>query len=128
TAAFAPWRGGGMQRNAWMLCLLCWSVAPGASDAQGSEPKRAILIKVEGGGSQAAGAQARAIVSGIYKQSGVELQWDEGTADVARVLTIMITTRDQAPAGVRTDAMGVAPTPGDGSRGTMAYIFLDAVQ
>jgi hypothetical protein len=117
-----------MERNAWMFCLLCWAVAPGASDAQGSEPRTPILIKLEGGGSHAAGPQTLSIVSGIYRQSGIELQWDETAVDVARVLTIVITTRDRAPAGVRIDAMGVAPTPGDGSRGTVAYIFLDAVQ
>ena len=71
---------------------------------------------------------ARSIVSGIYREAGVELEWGnnlEGAAN--RTLTIVLTTRKEAPAGVRIDATGVAPTPGDGTRGTVAYVFVDAV-
>ena len=32
-----------------------------------------------------------------------------------------------APAGLTTDAMGVAPSTGDGSRGTTAFVFSDRV-
>lgn len=73
--------------------------------------------------------QARSVVSGIYREAGVELQWGRDHAATAnRTLTIVLTRRKDAPAGVRIDAMGVAPTPGDGTRGTVAYVFLDAVR
>lgn len=73
--------------------------------------------------------RARSIVSDIYREAGVELQWGSDIATAPnRTLTIVLTTRKAAPAGVRVDAMGVAPTPGDGTRGTVAYIFLDAVK
>jgi len=74
--------------------------------------------------------QARSIVSGIYRDAGVELEWshDLAGAPANRTLTIVLTTRKRAPAGVRIDATGVAPTPGDGTRGTVAYVFVDAVK
>ena len=78
---------------------------------------------------QAALDQTRAIVSGIYREAGVELQWGEDVAALPnRTLTIVLTTRKHAPEGVRIDATGVAPTPGDGTRGTVAYVFVDAVK
>ena len=40
---------------------------------------------------------------------------------------MVIATSAMAPAGLARDALGVAPTPGDGSRGTTAYIFSDRV-
>ena len=73
--------------------------------------------------------EARSIVTGIYRDAGVELQWGSDAAGAAnRTLTIVLTTRKSAPKGVRIDAMGVSPTPGDGTRGTVAYIFVDAVR
>lgn len=74
--------------------------------------------------------QASSIVSGIYREAGLELQLSNDFAGAVanRTLTIVLTTRKAAPAGVRTDAMGVAPTPGDGTRGSVAYIFVDAVK
>lgn len=74
--------------------------------------------------------QARSIVSSIYRDAGVELRWsDDLVGAVAnRTLTIVLTTRKRAPAGVRIDATGVAPTPGDGTRGTVAYVFVDAAK
>ena len=73
--------------------------------------------------------RARSVVSGIYREAGVELEWgtDLTGATANRTLTIILTTRKEAPAGLRIDATGVAPTPGDGSRGTIAYVFVDAV-
>ena len=78
---------------------------------------------------QAGLEQARSVVSGIYRHAGIELEWgnDLTGATANRTLTIVLTTRKKAPAGLRVDATGVAPTPGDGSRGTVAYVFIDAV-
>jgi len=78
---------------------------------------------------QAGLEQARSVVSGIYRHAGVELEWgnDLTGATANRTLTIVLTTRKKAPAGLRVDATGVAPTPGDGSRGTVAYVFIDVV-
>jgi hypothetical protein len=73
--------------------------------------------------------QARSVVSGIYRDAGIDLEWgnDLTGATVNRTLTIVLTTRKKAPAGLRIDATGVAPTPGNGTRGTVAYVFIDAV-
>ena len=78
---------------------------------------------------QAGLEQARSVVSGIYREAGIELEWgnDRTGATANRILTIALTTRKKAPAGLRIDATGVAPTPGDGTRGTIAYVFVDAV-
>ena len=56
------------------------------------------------------------------------LRWTmDETNDADRTLTIVLTTSTAVPPGLGAEAMGVAPTPGDGTRGTMAYIFLDKI-
>ena len=72
--------------------------------------------------------RAKAIASKIYERAGVTLRWiADDTTTVNRMLTVVIITSAMAPAGVAADATGVAPTPGDGSRGTTAFVFSDRV-
>jgi hypothetical protein len=73
-------------------------------------------------------AWAQELASGIYAEAGVTLRWNVGEVDEPdRRLTIVVTMSTALPRGTRSDAMGVAPTPGDGTRGTLAYVFLDKV-
>ena len=55
------------------------------------------------------------------------MDWTANTATSGRSLTIILTTIATAPAGLVPESMGVAPSPGDGTRGTTAYIFMDRV-
>lgn len=72
--------------------------------------------------------RAQKLATAVYQRAGVTLQWTlEGTTQPDRVLTIILTTSMAAPASLATDSMGVAPSPGDGSLGTTAYIFMDKV-
>ena len=118
-----------MGPKTWVLFAVCCLIGPGISSAGSFEQGAPILIKLDGMAHLPELDQARSIVAGIYRAAGVDLQFGEHTASVSsnRTLTIVLTTRKAAPAGVRRDATGVAPTPGDGSRGTVAYIFLDAI-
>jgi hypothetical protein len=113
----------------WAFFTVCCVLGSGISRAQSAQTMP-ILIKFDGDVSRIqALPEVRSIVTGIYRQAGVELQWDQDPLAVpaAHVLTIVLTTRKAAPAGLRIDAMGVAPTPGDGTRGNVAYVFTDAV-
>jgi hypothetical protein len=72
--------------------------------------------------------RAQKLATAVYQRAGVTLQWTlEGTTQPDRVLTLILTTSMAAPAGLATDSMGVALSPGEGSRGTTAYIFMDKV-
>ena len=73
-------------------------------------------------------AWAQELATDIYAQAGVSLRWAADSVDEPdRRLTIVVTTSTALPRRTRSDAMGVAPTPGDGTRGTLAYVFLDKV-
>jgi hypothetical protein len=96
-----------MSRNAsglFTLCLLA-SVAIAPRGAAAGEP----------------------LTTAIYERAGVTLDWTSHTAAPGRSLTIVLTTIAAAPAGLVPESMGVAPSPGDGTRGTIAYIFMDRV-
>ena len=98
-------------------------------EAGASEPDPVIAITVEGPNGLAGLDLVRAqeLATKIYRQAGVTLRWtfDETKAD--RALTLVITMSVKAPLGLSSDSMGVAPSPGDGTRGTTAYVFIDKV-
>ena len=72
--------------------------------------------------------RARVLVARIYEGAGVSLRWTIDDASGAdKTLTIVLTTSSALPRGLGSDAMGVAPSPGDGTRGTTAYVLLDKV-
>lgn len=74
-------------------------------------------------------AHAQSIVRDIYRSAHVTIVWGSGVAETAdRVLTVTFATSAAAPAGIGPDAMGVAPSPGDGTRGTQAFVFVDRVR
>ena len=122
-----------MSRNSWALFTTCLLVATGIGqrrEAGAFEPNPIISINVEDPNGLAGPGLVRAeeLASEIYQQAGVTLRWtiDETTlAD--RTLTLVLTTSAALPSGFASDAMGVAPSPGDGTRGTTAYIFIDKV-
>ena len=75
------------------------------------------------------GAHAQELVEGIYRAAGVTVIWGvPSTGEVDRRLTVTFTTTKTAPRGLSPEAMGVAPSPGDGTRGTQAYVFVDRVE
>jgi hypothetical protein len=121
-----------MSRNSWGLFTMCFLVAAGIGqrrEAEAFEPNPIIAINVEDPNGLAGPGLVRAeeLASEIYQQAGVTLRWtvDETKAD--RTLTMVITTSVTAPLGLTSDSMGVAPSPGDGTRGTTAYVFIDKV-
>jgi hypothetical protein len=72
--------------------------------------------------------RAQTLAATIYQKAGVTLRWTfDETTSADRRLTLVLTTSTGAPSGLASEAMGVAPSPGDGTRGTLAYIFIDKV-
>lgn len=117
-----------MSKNSWaLLTITCLAVGPHVAAA--AEPNPLMVIRVENangwGGVNLRRAQE--LATGIYEQAGVTLDWSEGAAPAGRTLTIVLTTMATAPRGIAPESMGVAPSPGDGSRGTTAYVFMDRV-
>jgi hypothetical protein len=121
-----------MARNSWQVTAVVLAGGLGFAQpiAQAADPNPLIAIRVDdpSGSFTASLPRAQAIATDIYRQAGVTLQWtvDESTS-VNRTLKVVITTSAMAPAGITRDATGVAPTPGDGSRGTTAFVFSDRV-
>lgn len=121
-----------MSKHSWQFATIVLAAGLGLtqSSAHADEPNPTIGIRVDDRNGQCAASLARAqsIAGDIYMQAGVTLQWIiDDTTTVNRTLTVIITTSAMAPAGLTRDATGVAPTPGDGSRGTTAFIFSDRV-
>ena len=117
-----------MSRNSWaLLTITCLAVAPPAATA--AEPNPLVVIKVKNANGWGAVNLRRAqeIATDIYGQAGVTLSWSEDAAPGNRTVTIILTTIATAPKGIAPESMGVAPSPGDGSRGTTAYVFMDRV-
>ena len=121
-----------MARNSWQLTAVALAAGLGFTQpiAQAADPNPTIAIRVDdpNGSVTASLPRAKSIASDIYSQAGVTLQWTiDDTTTANRTLTVIITTSVKAPAGLAIDAMGVAPSPGDGTRGTTAYVFRDRV-
>ncbi len=121
-----------MSRNTWGLLTTCLLVAAwnGPPCQAADEPNPIVAIKVENSRELAAQDLTRAqeLMTHIYQQAGVTVRWaiDE-TTKPDRTLTLVLTHSTTVPSGLAADAMGVAPSPGDGTRGTVAYVFVDRV-
>jgi hypothetical protein len=121
-----------MSRNTWRLFTLCFLVACSARpcEAGAVDPNPVVAIRVENpAGLVVQGlVGAQDLATKIYQRAGVTLQWtfDENMG-ADRMLTIVLTTSTALPPSLGSDAMGVAPSPGDGTRGTLAYVFVDRV-
>lgn len=95
----------------------------------GAEPNPVISIRIVVASALDGVSLPRAqqLTSEIYERAGVTLDWTADTTAPGRSLTIVLTTIALAPGGLVPEALGVAPSPGDGSRGTTAYVFVDKV-
>jgi hypothetical protein len=112
-----------------LFCLVTTGIVPVASAARDQDPVIAIRIEKAGGMNAENLLSAQTLVTEIYGQAGVVLEWPVDQAPTAApTLTVVLTTIATAPAGIVPEAMGVAPSPGDGTRGTTAYIFMDRVK
>lgn len=120
-----------MSRNSYGLFTLCLLTGAGIAPhaARASEPNPVIAIKVEIADvlNSMHLLKAQQLTAAIYEQAGVTLDWTSSVATPNRLLTIVLTTIATAPAGVVLESMGVAPSPGDGTRGKKAYVFIDRV-
>lgn len=120
-----------MSRKSLARLAVCVAVGFGNwPDAAAAEPNPVVVIKVEGaGGIDGVNlVRAQELARDIYAQAGVTLRWTTDEAlPTDRTLTIILTTIATAPRGISPESMGVAPSPGDGTRGTTAYVFIDRV-
>ena len=121
-----------MSKHSWQFATIVLAAGLGLTQsfAYADEPNPTIAIRVDdpNGSVTASLLRAQAIATDIYRQAGVTLQWTvDETTKAKRTLLVVITTSATAPAGLSSDATGVAPTPGDGSRGTTAFVFSDRV-
>jgi hypothetical protein len=122
-----------MQRNARGLFTMCCMIAAGGvfpCKADQSRPNPVVVVRVEHPNGLEVPRLDRALelATETYDRAGVTLRWapDKNTMP-DRTLTVVLTMSTAMPPGLGLDAMGVAPTPGDGTRGTLAYVFLDKV-
>lgn len=122
-----------MSRNSWALITICFLAAVAnapRAEAAAAEPNPVVAIRLENLSGLVVPdlVWAKELSAGIYQKAGITLRWiidDHTTAD--RTLTVILTTSATAPSGLTSDATGVAPSPGDGTRGTTAYVFIDRV-
>lgn len=119
-----------MASNPWARFAVGCVVAAMASSVKaeiGDEnPVIAITIENPSGLIVSSLAQSQAAVSEIFDRAGITVRWDGAEATAAdRALTVILATSRSFAAGLSAEAMGVAPSPGDGTRGTLAYVFVD---
>lgn len=122
-----------MATNRWGWFTFCCLAAAGTGlpcEANEKDANPIVLVQVENPhGLEAPGLdRAQKLASEIYLRAGVFLRWTpDETMEPDRTLTVVLTSSTAVPPGLGSDAMGVAPSPGDGTRGTLAYVFLDKV-
>lgn len=121
-----------MATNSWQVTAGVLAAGLGFTQpiARAADPNPTIAIRVDdpNGSVTASLLRAQAIATDIYRQAGVTLQWTvDETTKATRTLLVVITTSATAPAGLTSDSLGVAPSPGDGTRGRTAYVFSDRV-
>ena len=117
-----------MARTA-LVAAVVWGVSGGVVpvSAAPQDPVVAVVLEDPQGLVRRGLSHAQSIVYDTYRDAGVTVAW--GSAEAAdRVLTVTFTTSAAVPAGLGPDAMGVSPSPGDGTRGTQAYVFVDRVK
>jgi hypothetical protein len=113
------------------MCCLATAGSVTPCQVKGSDPNPVVAITVENpNGLEVPGLpRAQELATEIYNRAGVSLQWaSDETMELDRSLTVVLTISTAVPRDLGSDAMGVAPSPGDGTRGTLAYVFLDKVQ
>lgn len=69
---------------------------------------------------------AQALTADLYRAAGVTLRWITKYDEQRPAITVVLTRR-AGESGRLPDALGVAPSPGDGTRGTIAFVFVDRV-
>jgi hypothetical protein len=122
-----------MARNTRALFTVCCLTAAGPAlpcEANVGDADPIVMVRVENPqGLEAPGLdRAQELATEIYKRAGVSLRWTPDETMPDRTLTLVLTTSTAVPPGLGSGAMGVAPSPGDGTRGTLAYVFLDKVR
>lgn len=111
-----------------MLFTVCFLAGAGIAErreAEAFDPNPIIAINVQDPNGLAGPGlvHAKELASEIYEQVGVRLRWSiDETTKSDRTLTVVLATSVTSPAGVSLDSMGVAPSPGDGTRGTTACL------
>lgn len=117
-----------MVRAALAQSAVVSAIAFGATQSTADRPVVAVTIDDSQQLAALTLIEVKDIVAAIYAAAGVTIVWrPESALDARRELTIAFTTSEAAPAGGRRDVMGVAPSPGDGTRGDRAYVFVDRV-
>ena len=123
-----------MASHPWEVLTICMVMSAGAeqhANAAMSEGDPIVAVTILDPNELAGPSLVRAqhFATGIFGQAGVTLRWAlDGSAAPDRELTIVLTTSTQTPAGLEAGSIGVAPSPGDGTRGTTAYILMDKVR
>lgn len=123
-----------MWRNASVCITVCCLAAAGSVSpyrVEASDQDPVVMVTVENPSGLEVPDLERALeqATGIYRRAGVTLRWTPvEPTEPDRNLTVVLTISTSAPPGLGCDAMGVAPSPGDGTRGTLAYVFLDKVR
>lgn len=114
-----------MGRAAVLRWMVVGSVASGATPLAADRFQTEAVVRVAlddpDGQVTESQAQVEPLVTAIYAAAGVTVVWQPVPAGGAgRTLTITLTTSRPDSGGPRGDALGVAPSPGDGTRGTHA--------
>ena len=117
------------RKSSAVLTIILLAAVHGPTVTAAAEPNPLLSIKVENvnGWNGVNLHRAQELAAEIYERAGVTLDWSGAATPTGRTLTIVLTTIATAPRGISPESMGVAPSPGDGRRGTTAYVFMDRV-
>jgi hypothetical protein len=120
-----------VRRYLW-LAVVCWALtaAAGAQERAGGPPPLVVVrLDDPGGRFERDVARAQRLVADLFKEAGVMVSWRAGDAGIAdRALTVTVATAATLPTGLAPEALGVTPSPNDGTRGTQAYVLAERIQ
>jgi len=108
--------------------VVAWPTAAAAAPESDRTPLQGLTVAVTNPASLPLPnlSRAQSLTASIYGRAGVTLRWAVAGATEVPTLTVIIVNSTGRPVA-STDVMGVARKGDDGSRGTIAYVFLDRV-
>lgn len=114
------------------LLLVLGVVFAGASGAADSPPTQTVVVVVDIECDMPAGcvnrAAAMAVAADVFERADVVLLSKHPVdAPNARRLQVRLLAASAMRKSYEEGVFGVAPSPGDGTRGTLAYVFVDRV-
>jgi hypothetical protein len=99
----------------------------GAALAAESDTRLVVRIDNQAAVADSIVNKALAMTAGIYRRSGISVELTAETDAIAALTVVILSSTRVTEVSPAHNSIGVTPSPDDGTRGTVAYVFADRV-